>query len=279
MTSTSTPTSSAARARLLTVTIAAALSVAACTEDPAADDDEAGADTGETDTAAELTCPETIGPSMIELPEGYCIDSTEVTREHYAAWLDTSPSLDSQPPSCAWNDALEPTCGWPPGNDGQKPVVCVDWCDARAYCEAAGKRLCGKIGGGAAGYDDYADHELSQWFNACTSGGRYDYTYGDTLDGAACRGADEDMWAWIEVGSLASCQSPDSSYAGVFDLSGNVMEWEDACDGDQSAEDSCRLRGGSFNNSGTGLRCDMGENLLFARSAFYVGVGFRCCAD
>ncbi len=228
----------------------------------------------------DVQCPtDAPGPAMLELSAGYCIDATEVTREQYAAWLDTAPAVDGQPEVCAWNDDFTPPCAWPPGSTPNRPVACVDWCDARAYCESAGKRLCGRIGGGANAFEDYASAARSEWFDACTSHGQHDYTYGSEHDPAACRGADEDMWAWIDVGSLSTCQSPESEYAGIYDLSGNVMEWEDSCDADAGPDDHCRVRGGSFNYSADGLRCDMGENLLFARSAYYVGVGFRCCAS
>jgi len=223
-------------------------------------------------------CPNTIGPSMKKLPAGFCIDTTEVTRSQYEAWLAGAPDANAGPGPCSFNDDLTPTSGWPPGSDGQLPVVGVDWCDAAAFCASAGKRLCGQLGGGASAYEDYADPTRSQWFAGCTSGGVYDYTYGNTHDPEACRGNDGDQWASVEVGSLSGCQSPDPAYAGVFDLSGNVLEWEDACDGETGAEDLCRIRGGSFNYSGPGLRCDMGETLAFGRADRYVAVGFRCCA-
>jgi len=215
---------------------------------------------------------------MKKLPEGYCIDTTEVTRSQYEGWLTTSPATGSQPASCSWNDDFTPTSGWPPASSPELPVVGVDWCDAWAFCDSAGKHLCGKLGGGASAYEDYADPTSSQWFNGCTSGGVHDYTYGDAHDPEACRGNDGDQWASVDVGSLSDCQSPDSPYAGVFDLSGNVLEWEDSCDGDAGVGDHCRIRGGSFNYSGPGLRCDMGESLEFARADRYVAVGFRCCA-
>lgn len=43
---------------------------------------------------------------MVALPAGYCIDSTEVTRGQYQAWLDSSPSLD-QNSTCAWKPSFE----------------------------------------------------------------------------------------------------------------------------------------------------------------------------
>ncbi|EDM80324.1 protein kinase domain protein [Plesiocystis pacifica SIR-1] len=222
-------------------------------------------------------CPAGDGPAMVRIPEG-CIDSTEVTRAQYQAWLEAGPGTDGRASACDWNQSFEPTCGWPPGSNPDKPVVCVDWCDAAAYCEDAGKRLCGAIGGGAYDWEAYDDPLVSEWHAACSSGGSYDYTYGNDHDPAACRGADEDMWAWVDVGSLSGCQSPDAAYAGVFDLSGNVLEWEDACAGSGSAADACRVRGGGFNYGGPGLRCDMGGGLEWARSEVHVGLGFRCCA-
>ncbi len=39
--------------------------------------------------------------------------------------------------------------------------------------------------------EDYLDPSKSQWYNACSSGGKYYYTYGDDYDyGSKCNDAD-----------------------------------------------------------------------------------------
>jgi sulfatase modifying factor 1 len=225
---------------------------------------------------------------MVRLPQGYCIDSTEVTRAQYAAWLAKSPSAGEQDGWCSWNTSFAPgsscmseryVCSAGSTCD-QDPQICVDWCDAYAYCKAVNKRLCGKIGGGANAFDDYADASASQWFNACASGEANDvYTYGNTYDAAACLGPESAPAQ--PVGSHPLCQSPVSGYGGIYDLTGNVWEWEDSCSGTTGSTDSCRQRGGSF---GGGIsaqagnqRCD--ESSSFARNSNRVNLGFRCCAD
>lgn len=218
------------------------------------------------------------GAKMVRLPEDFCIDTTEVTRAQYDAWLDTKPSAASQQGACATNDSFEPSCDSKPN----QPVVCIDWCDAYAYCAAVGKRLCGRIGSGDGyEYNAYADPKVSEWYAACTSGGKYEYTYGNTLNTQICRGGDaEDAkeWGLVDVGSLSGCHSPESSYSAVYDLSGNAAEWDNACDGDKP-DSGCRIRGGAFQFQGVGLRCAMAKDLHWPRMRRAESISFRCCAD
>jgi formylglycine-generating enzyme required for sulfatase activity len=212
----------------------------------------------------------------VQVTGGYAIDATEVTRDQYAAWLATNPSTSGQPSYCSWNADFTPAgCEWPPGAKGNHPVVCVDWCDAYAYCAAVGKRLCGKIGGGANAYGDYQDATKSQWYNACSSGGQNNYPYGDTYSGSACNGYDANNGGTVPVGSMSGCESSVSGYTGVYDLSGNVWEWEDSCNGYVDGTNWCRLRGGSVDND-SNLRCDFEYDSY--RNYRGDTFGFRCCA-
>ncbi len=223
-----------------------------------------------------------LGPDMVRLPQDFCIDTTEVSRGHYGAWLATSPSTSGQSSACADNDDFTPSCRWEPGSDETLPVVCVDWCDAKAFCDAAGKRLCGRIGdGGGYAFESYDDESVSEWHAACTSGGRYAYPYGDALDTTICRGADAEdytTWGLGDVGSFSACHGPDAPYGDVYDLSGNAAEWDNGCDG-EGPDDPCRIRGGSFQHHAQGLRCAMARDLRWPRMRRMEAVGFRCCAD
>ena len=215
--------------------------------------------------------------TLVPVTGGFSIDATEVTRCQYMAWLGTNPPTSGQPSYCDWNDNYTPSCEWPPFTRGDHPVTCVDWCDAYAYCLGVGKRLCGKIGGGANAWGDHTNASESQWYAACTSGGTNDYPYGDTYSATTCNGQDADHGTTVPVASMGGCQSSVSGYAGVYDLSGNVFEWEDSCNEDVGNFGICRLRGGSFDNVVSLLRCGFGADQN--RELQNGGVGFRCCSS
>jgi formylglycine-generating enzyme required for sulfatase activity len=202
----------------------------------------------------------------------YCIDSTEVTRAQYAAWLATSPSTAQQSAHCSWNTTYVPSSDWPPVDKTNHPVAFVDWCDAFAFCKAAGKRLCGKIGGGAE-LNVYS----SQWYAACSENAKHDYPYGDVFNGQTCNGTEMQIEAALSVGTLAGCQSSSSGYSGVYDLSGNVREWVDRCSGSNGGFDPCDWRGGGYSDAGINVRCISAS--LLKRLDAYPDLGFRCCSD
>ncbi len=223
---------------------------------------------------------------MVAVPGGYSIDATEVSRGQYMAWLATSPALPSaSDTSCGTKTSYAPDASCLQAsvesslpNGDAHPIVCVDWCDARAYCVGVGKRLCGKIGGGQNATSDNANADTSQWYRACSSGGANTYPYGTSYDGDACNGYDYASThltaarvSTLPVGTLASCQSSVSGYQGVFDLAGNVYEWEDSCD-DVSGP-YCLVRGGAV----VGMtNCDLkiGNN----PSTTFDDIGIRCCS-
>jgi formylglycine-generating enzyme required for sulfatase activity len=228
---------------------------------------------------------------MVNLPQGFCIDSTEVTRRQYAAWLATSPSLSLQDSSCSWNASFSPdaTCMSNSSvcqqNCDNHPQVCVDWCDASAFCKSLGKRLCGKIGGGANAYTDTANAQTSQWYAACSSGGQNNWVYGNTWDGVGiCNNYSAKNGSTVPVASYASCASSVSGYKGVYDLSGNVWEWEDSCNGTSGQNDYCHIRGGAWVNCFGPGACDYPYNqdacyypAALTRQWADPYTGFRCC--
>lgn len=208
----------------------------------------------------------------------YRIDRTEVTRADYAKWLRTRPSVDDEIRICSeWKETFVPACDWPPGPDeGALPVTCVDWCDALAYCKAHGKRLCGGIDGGPATFGSSAARGQSQWVDACSSGGKYEYAFGATFDASRCNGAGFGRGTVMLVGSLSTCHSPEPGYAEIHDLSGNVWEWENACHTTTGMNDACNIRGGSYYNDARNLRCaSAGVAMRYSQSK---GIGFRCCS-
>jgi len=251
-----------------------------------APDDEEPAPATETPPSSMTECPGSGGPKMALLPEGYCIDRTEVTRAQYRAWLETSPSLSHQTSRCSGKatyapDALCMTSAPCQTGCDDHPQVCVDWCDADAYCRAVGKRLCGKVGGGSTPVREnysWTDAAVNEWFNACSAHNGQKYANGKTYVDKSCNGPERDERTTLPVGSLRDCQSLLPGYQGIFDLSGNVSEWENSCD----EYEGCRFRGGNYVTSAVpgGLACAVDN--VFTMSPMMGGetwfIGFRCCA-
>jgi formylglycine-generating enzyme required for sulfatase activity len=215
----------------------------------------------------------------------FCIDSTEVTLGQYTAFLAAKAGDTSgQPAHCLWNTSYTPTSAWPPpaSAPNDQAMRGVDWCDAFMYCAWAGKRLCGNADGGSSDPNSVSDPTVSQWFRACShnNDGVHAYPYGLTYQASLCNGTDYD--AGGPLPSLSTCRG---GYPGLFDMSGNVIEWEDSCwptptspdAGDTSgASDFCNIRGGGFGQGAQGLTCD--SNIATVRSNGGGDNGFRCCS-
>ncbi|WP_394820731.1 formylglycine-generating enzyme family protein [Pendulispora albinea] len=214
----------------------------------------------------------------------FCIDATEVTRNQYAQFLAETPSTYSQIAACQWNKTFVPSKHWPDGapRTSDHPITYIDWCDAYAFCQWAGKALCGDLDGGPHAFFRYAepaDASTDRWRVACTHAedGMHEYPYGNTYDSLACNGKDQARGIALPAGSSPKCVG---GFSGIFDMSGNVNEWENSCQptktDDGPAKDLCILRGGSFTNSSDGVRCAS----AFVTTRDYAGddVGFRCCS-
>lgn len=133
----------------------------------------------------------------------------------------------------------------------------LSWFDAERACRAADLRLC----------------SLEEFQKACAGSDRArKYPYGDTHLPRRCNIAEstDDLNAVhvVASGTFPECRSPE----GVFDLSGNAIEWLD----DEGSGGGLRgLRGGSAFQPGSSATCtERGGG--WRRPEEPVG-GFRCC--
>ncbi len=195
----------------------------------------------------------------------FSIDATEVTRDQYRAFLQSSPQIDPLSEHCSWKETFEPTCDWPEGERGDRPATCVDWCDAQAYCQWAGKELC---------KGEWEEPEEDMWYLACSNNRRLNYPYGDEFDPFACNGFSMGVEAPSPVGAFTSCEGGKEH---LWDMSGNVIEWTGVCSTGAGELGACRIRGGSFANVEDVLRCDYDFGADTYRDLSGPRIGFRCC--
>ena len=147
-------------------------------------------------------CPDAMAPVFDGDEIAFCIDRWEVRASGHFGDKDQLAS-----------DA-EPSLGLAISAPGQVPSIDLSWGQARAFCEATGKRL-----PTSAEWEDAADGVVGP-------GGSL-YPYGDTFDEEACACLSDDGSERFDepqpAGSLPGCESP----FGTFDQSGNVFEWSD----------------------------------------------------
>lgn len=219
------------------------------------------------------------GPSMVRLESPdkktkYCMDSTEVSWGQYQEFLeDIGSTIPWQPEECAeinsWFAPQADTCkpdDIPHSTDDPNtPAQCLDWCDAAAYCNWAGKRLCGKIGGGALTFEEANDASKSEWYNACSIAGTQKFAYGNTKDDDKCN---DSFTASINAKNCHSDVAPSNQ---ILNLSGGVNEWENGY-----SKGFYFLRG---DNGTTDPKMQCDSILSQVPDQYFRYSGIRCCAD
>ena len=169
--------------------------------------------------------------------KGYWIDTKE---RHFPK---TEISEDDSPAQVAEKEARN--------QYALEPVRDITWSEAKAACEADGKRLCSE----------------DEWEKACKGPENYDYVYGDEFNDQKCP-ASGYLPPPYRVNQFPLCES---GY-GVWGLGGGLMEWTSTKKGTNYI-----IKGGAIGNEDKGTRCagraDRAPN--FTQSH----IGFRCCAD
>lgn len=217
-------------------------------------------------------CPTGRGSEMVRIshPSGdYCIDKTEATKGHYLQFrADKDGDYSGQASYCEWNvDYGQGSCApYNPTDNLNLPAACMDWCDADAFCKWAGKRLCGKVGGGG---NAYGDADKQEWRNVCDAAG-------PMIPDDSCNGASPEP---AEVNN-GDCRGSQAGFEQLTHLLGNVSEWVHECSvgflgNDEAPNSSCGYYGRSRADQQRDLSC-AGSSVPRTYATNTRGV--RCCA-
>jgi formylglycine-generating enzyme required for sulfatase activity len=230
-------------------------------------------------SAGDGACPSGRGPAMVKIDPKTCIDSTEVTVGQYRVFYNAvDAGTYPQIPECTWNATFTPLNGMLSTTYDLKPIVNINWCQAQAFCAWSGKTLCGGPDGGAYAFIAFSSAAQSTWMNACSANGTQNYPYGNTVDASACNISTFDASVPIApVGAFVGCQG---SVPGLFDMVGNIKEWDNAClpSNTDASVDICRRRGAGVDDPGNPAlkTCGWDESDTRAHQSYTSGA--RCCA-
>jgi sulfatase modifying factor 1 len=130
----------------------------------------------------------------------FCLDLTEVTADSYAACVKSGKCTDTQ-----MKCAAQHTFGVE--GKGNHPIVCVDFAQANAYCEAQGKRL-------------PMDEEWEWAARGGTEARQFPWG-NDAPKEQLCWSGTSPQTGPCAVGTFPKGDSPQ----GIHDLAGNVFEW------------------------------------------------------
>lgn len=239
------------------------------------------------------------GPFMllVRYPSAGCswMDETEVTVEQYRAWLTSGSFSTVARVECQWKtEATSPTqnlaeaCGGTlvdkesaPFFD-EKPIRCVDWCDAVLFCDWAGKRLCY---GGMGVNDQIPVGAPAEWRFACSARDERTNSSLPGKDEMACNIDQNTLGCPAGSGSATACGPSQGGVFGdcraapdlPFDLSGNVREWIDLCSPGSGPEPPCYQYGGSYLDPPEQTACL--SRRVVPRKTRDAQTGFRCCAS
>ena len=176
---------------------------------------------GDKDATDGMGGPEEVPAHDIEV-DGFMIDQYEVSNEQYAQCVASG--------SCAAPHYEDGNCYSRYGNKGwekakveddfreaTKPVVCVGWEEARAYCEYMRKRL----------------PTEAEWEKAAAGPEGYTWSFGNPpFDGREANYCDDNCdlpWGRSEGNDGYATTAPVGSYSpngySLYGMSGNVWEW------------------------------------------------------
>ena len=251
-------------------------------------------------------CPPKPGATQVKVsPSGgspFCIDSTEATNAQYQQFVNAlhdaaipgagdAGANGGVPNGCQQVTSATPSAGWPypMGNDSY-PVVNVNWCQAYAFCQWEGKELCGHIreadsDGGPLSSSSmaYEDPTQSEWLSACTAGGTRAYPYGPSYAGSCEDDVDGGGNNGNTIEPVLFNPKCVGGVPGLYDMSGNVREWTNACrlpnaPGDPESTAFCLTMGGAFDETSTADLACAGER-NWTRNAGAGDIGIRCCLE
>jgi len=207
-------------------------------------------------------CPD----GMAMIPEAslaagtYCLDRTEVTTEVYSACVAAGHcSTPLRGGSCSYERAFA----------SRRPINCVGFLQAEAFCKVAGKRL----------------PTEAEWERAAGAGVRM-YPWGDQppgkgvcWDGAENALGKGNRHDSCDVGTFDGDISPE----GVRDLGGNLTEWTVPMGGatGRDADRGAPRRGGTWGTKSGPFLLRSTSRRVGDYDTYHSGIftGFRCAGD